>query len=276
MFDMNGAVIGINNAIFSPTGGSVGIGFAIPAEIAAPIVDKLIKGQSIDRGYLGVQIAPVTEDVADSLGLPNRRGELVQTVQPGQPAAAAGILPGDVVLKIDGKDVTPEQSLSFIVANTAPGKRIPVEVIRGGKRMTLNAVVGKRPSDEELAQSTFNPNTPQEEDAYNRSPQKQGEGLVEKSMGLSVLALNPQIARQIGMPDGTKGLVIAMVDGSSDAGTKGLQRGDVILSANGNDVTSVAELESAVRAAKAAGRQAIMLRVQRRGQPATFLPVRLR
>ena len=276
MFDMNGAVIGINNAIFSPTGGSVGIGFAIPAEIAAPIVDKLIKGQSIDRGYLGVQIAPVTEDVADSLGLPNKRGELVQTVQPGQPAAAAGIQPGDVVLKIDGKDVTPDQTLSFIVANTAPGKRIPVEVVRGGKRMTLNAVVGKRPSDEELAQSTFNPNTPQEEDAYNRSPQKQGEGLVEKSMGLSVLALNPQIARQIGMPDGTKGLVIAMVDGSSDAGTKGLQRGDVILSANGADVTSIAELEAAIRSAKAAGRQAVMLRVQRRGQPATFLPVRLR
>ena len=275
MFDMKGQVIGINNAIFSPTGGSVGIGFAIPAETAAPIVDKLIKGQSIDRGYLGVQIQAVTEDVADSLGLTHNRGELVQTVQPGQPAAAAGIQPGDIVLKVDGKDVSPDQTLSYIVANTAPGKRIPIELMRNGQRMTVTATVGKRPSDDELAQQTFNPNTP-DDDQYNRGPQRQGEGLAEKTLGLSVLPLNPQIARQIGMPDSTRGLVITVVDGSSDAGSKGLQRGDLVLSANYRPVTSVAELEAVIRQAKADGRNAVLLQVQRRGQPATYLPVRLR
>ncbi|MCZ8323003.1 MAG: Do family serine endopeptidase [Novosphingobium sp.] len=276
LFDMKGNVIGINNAIFSPTGGNVGIGFAIPADIAAPIVDKLVKGQSIDRGYLGVQIVPVTDDVADSLGLPRNRGELVQTVQPGQPAAAAGLQPGDIVLRVDGKEVSPDNTLSFIVANTAPGKRIPIDIIRNGKRMTLTATVGKRPSEDELAQQTFGPNQPEQEDAFNRTPQRQGEGLAERSLGLSVLPMTPQIAAQIGLPADTRGLVIAAVDATSDAGTKGLQRGDVILSVNYRDVVTVAELETAIRGAQTENRAAMLLRVQRRGQPAAYIPVRLR
>lgn len=276
LFDMKGQVIGINNAIFSPTGGSVGIGFAIPAETASPIVDKLVRGQSIDRGFLGVQIQPVTEDVADSLGLPHNRGELVQSVQPGQAAASAGIQPGDIVLKVDGKDVSPEQTLSYIVANTTPGKRIPIDLIRNGKPMTVTATVAKRPTEDELAQQSFNPNAPQRDDQFNRKPQRQGEGLSEKALGLSVLAMNPQIARQIGMPDSTTGLVISAVDAASDAGSKGLQRGDVIVSVNYVDVVTVADLERAVRTAQTEGRAAILLRVQRRGQPAGYLPVRLR
>ena len=276
LFDMKGNVIGINNAIFSPTGGNVGIGFAIPADIAAPVVDKLMRGQAIERGYLGVTIVPVTEDVADSLGLARNRGELVQTVQPGQAAAAAGLQPGDVVVKVDNKEVAPDNTLSFIVANTAPGKRIPIEVIRNGKRMTLTATVGKRPSEEELAKQTFAPGTPNPDDRYNRAPEKQGEGLAERALGLSVLPLTPQIAGQIGLPSDTRGLVISVVDGTSDAGTKGLQRGDVILSANYRDVLTVADLEAIIRTAKAENRAAVLLRVQRRGQPAAYLPVRLR
>lgn len=276
LFDMKGNVIGINNAIFSPTGGNVGIGFAIPADIAAPVVDKLMRGQAIERGYLGVQIVPVTEDVADSLGLARNRGELVQTVQPGQAAANAGLQPGDVVVKVDGQEVSPDNTLSFIVANTAPGKRIPIEVIRNGKRMTLTATVGKRPSEEELAKQTFAPGTPDQDDRFNRAPEKQGEGLAERALGLSVLPMTPQIASQIGLPADTRGLVISVVDVSSDAGAKGLQRGDVILSANYRDVLTVADLEAIIRSAKAENRAAVLLRVQRRGQPAAYLPVRLR
>ncbi len=276
LFDMKGNVIGINNAIFSPTGGNVGIGFAIPADIASPIVDKLMRGQAIERGYLGVQIVPVTEDVADSLGLARNRGELVQTVQPGQAAAAAGLQPGDVVVKVDGQEVSPDNTLSFIVANTAPGKRIPIEVIRNGKRMTLTATVGKRPSEEELAKQTFAPGQPDQDDRFNRAPEKQGEGLAERALGLSVLPMTPQIAGQIGLPADTRGLVISVVDGSSDAGSKGLQRGDVILSANYRDMLTVADLEAIIRTAKAENRAAVLLRVQRRGQPAAYLPVRLR
>ncbi len=276
MFDMKGQVIGINNAIFSPTGGSVGIGFAIPAEIASPIVDRLRKGQAIERGYLGVRIQALNDDLADSLGIPHKKGEFVQAVEPGKPAANAGIQPGDVVLKVAGKEVSPQQSLSYIVANTAPGTRIPVELVRDGKRMTVTATVAKRPTEEELAQQSFEQTPGQDEDPLNKPGQPKGEGLAEKALGLSVVPLTPTIARQLGASEDTRGLVIGVVDPSSDAGTKGLQRGDIVLSANYRPVTTVAGLEEAIRAAKSANRVAVLLRIQRRGQPAQYLPVRIR
>jgi serine protease Do len=278
MFDMKGQVIGINNAIFSPTGGSVGIGFAIPAETAAPIVEQLKSGQAIERGYLGISIQPLNDDLADSLGVTRNRGEFVQSVVPGQAAANAGIQPGDVIVKVDGKEVTRDQSLSFIVANVAPGKRIPVELIRNGRRVTLTAVVGRRPSEEELAQQQSfgqNPNA-ENDDQFNRPPTKQGQGLSEQSLGLSVLPVTPTIARQLGMPDSTQGVVISAVDPSSDAGSKGLQRGDIILSANYQEVATPEQLEAAIRAAKSANRSAVLLRIQRRGQPPAYVPIRLR
>lgn len=274
MFDMKGQVIGINNAIFSPTGGSVGIGFAIPAETAAPIVEKLKAGQAIERGYLGVRIQPITEDLADSLGIAHNKGEFIQLVEPDGPAAKAGLQAGDVVLKVDNKEVTKDQTLSFIVANTAPGNRIPVEVLRGGKRQTLTATVAKRPTDEEL--SSFDPNGEQNEDAFNNPPEKQEKGVVENSLGMSVTPLTAQIARQLGAAEGTKGLVIVAVDPNSDAGQKGFQRGFIILQAGGRPVATQAELSAAITAAKAEGRTALLLRIQPRGQQATFVPVRLR
>ena len=276
MFDMNGQVIGITNAIFSPTGGSVGIGFAIPAEIAAPIVEKLKKGESIKRGYLGVRIQGVNEDLADSLGIAHNKGEFVQAVEPGQAAAKAGIEPGDVVIKVAGKEVTRDQTLSYLVANTPPGTRVPIELIRKGKRMTVNATVSTRPSEEELAQQSFNPEDESDGNPFNRPPQQQGDGLSESALGLSVLPLTPQIARQLGASDETKGLVVNAVDPNSDAARKGLQRGDIVLSANYRSVSDVAGLESAIREAKNANREALLLRVQRRGQPVTYVPIRLR
>ena len=276
MFDMKGQVIGINNAIFSPTGGSVGIGFAIPAEIAAPIVEKLKKGEEIERGYLGVRIQALNEDLADSLGIAHNKGEFVQAVEPGGAAAKAGIQPGDVVLKVGGNEVTRDQTLSYLVANTQPGTRVPIELIRNGRQITVTTTVGTRPSEEELAKQTFDLNQPGDTDQFNRPPQKQGEELAENALGVSVLPLTPQIARQLGASEDTKGLVINAVDPSSDAGVKGLQRGDIILSANYRSVATVSELEDTIRAAKSTNRTALLLRVQRRGQPATYLPVRLR
>jgi serine protease Do len=277
MFDMHGNVIGINNAIFSPTGGSVGIGFAIPAETAAPIVEQLKRGEKIERGYLGIRIQGLNEDLADSLGIAHNKGEFVQAVEPGQPAANAGIKPGDVIVRVDGKDVTRDQTLSFLVANVAPGKRIPIELIRDGRRMTVTAVVGKRPSEEELAaQQSFGEDQGQDDD-FSRPPSQQDrQGLSQQSLGLSVLPLTPTIARQLGMPETTRGVVVNAVDPSSDAGAKGLQRGDIILSANYQNVTTPAELEAAVKSVKSANRTAVLLRVQRRGQPATYVPIRLR
>jgi serine protease Do len=276
MFDMQGQVIGINNAIFSPSGGSVGIGFAIPAEIAQPIVQKLMKGQAIERGYLGIRIQAVNEDLAASLGIPHNRGEFVQAVEPGGGADKAGLQAGDVVLKVNGQNVTPDQTLSYIVANIAPGTRIPVELLRDGKPRTLTATVGKRPSEEELArQQMFDPDNTPPEGSRGSDGDSSG-GVVEQSLGLQAIPLTPQIARQLGLADGTQGVVVAGVDPSGDAAAKGLQRGDIILSANNKAVTSPADLQQQVSAAKTAKREALLLRVQRRGGPATYVPVRLR
>lgn len=275
MFDMNGQVIGINNAIFSPTGGSVGIGFAIPAEIAAPIVEKLKKGEAIERGYLGVRIQALNEDLAASLGIAHNKGEFVQAVEPGGAAAQAGIRPGDVVVKVDGNEVTRDQTLSYLVANTSPGSQIPIELIRNGKRMTVQAKVGMRPSEEELAKQTFDPDQEPDADQFGR-PEQQSDGVAEQALGISVIPLTPQIARQLGASDDTRGLVVNAVDPSSDAAQKGLRRGDIILSANNSAVTTAAALDAAIKAAKSSSRDALLLRVQRRGQPATYVPIRLR
>jgi len=275
MFDMKGQVIGINNAIFSPNGGSIGIGFAIPAETAAPIVDKLIKGVAIERGYLGVRIQPMNEDLADSLGLAHNRGELVQDVVPGKAGALAGIQAGDVVLRVAGQEVTPAQTLSYIVANTAPGTHIPIELIRNGQRMTLTATVGKRPSEEELAQESFDPNA--KDNGNDNAPGKHEDSSIsDKALGLRVQALTTTIARQLGVGEGTHGLVIAAVDPSSDAAAKGLARGDIITQVNYQPVASVAGLNGILRAATETHRAAVLLQVVRHGQPPQFVPVRLK
>lgn len=271
LFDMRGNVIGINNAILSPTGGSVGIGFAIPAEIAAPIVEQLRRGEEIERGYLGVRIQPVTEDMADSLGLQRNVGEFVQSVEPGAAADEAGIQAGDVVVEVNGESVTPDQTLSFLVANIEPGTSIPVELYRDGRRRSVNVTVGKRPSEAELAQQQmFDPN------AEPEVPEGTEGGAIGDSLGLQVIELTPQIRRQLGVSIETTGVVIAAVDPNSDAARKGLQRGDIVLSANYNETASISGLEQVVGQAKESGREAVLLRIQRRGQPAIYVPVRLR
>ncbi|MFN4020637.1 MAG: Do family serine endopeptidase [Erythrobacter sp.] len=272
LFDMRGNVIGINNAIFSPSGGSVGIGFAIPAEIAAPIVEQLRAGREIERGYLGVGLAPINEDIAASLGIEKRRGEFVKTVQDDSPAARAGLKPGDIITRVNGKEVTSDQTVSFLVANLAPGAQVPVELLREGKKLALKVTLGKRPTEAELQQQiqTFDPDS-EEPIAPGTS-----DGTIEEKLGLQVIPMTVQIARSLGVPAETRGVVIGAVDPNSDAARKGLRRGDIILSANYQDVASVEALLAQIKAATAEGREAILLRVQRRTTPPAFIPVRLR
>ncbi|WP_394730035.1 Do family serine endopeptidase [Altererythrobacter sp. GH1-8] len=272
LFDMKGNVIGINNAIFSPSGGNVGIGFAIPSDIAAPIVEKLRAGEEIQRGFLGVNIAPVDDDMADALGLPRNRGEIVQFVREGDAADKAGIKAGDIVTRIDGKQVTRDETLSFIVANIEPGTRVPIDLIRDGRRMTVNATIGKRPSAEELMQQqTFDPDAEEEQ-----VPEEAG-GVVEEKVGLAVLELTEDIARQLGVSEDTQGVVIAGVDRNADAARKGLNRGDIILEVQYNPVSSIATLEQAILAAEAEGRKVVLLTVRpRRSANPVYVAVRLR
>ena len=272
LFDMRGNVIGINNAIFSPSGGSVGIGFAIPAETAAPIVRQLMAGEEIERGFLGVGLQPMDDDLADSLGLQRNRGELVQSVQEDSAAEAAGLRPGDIIIEINNREVTSDQTVSIIVGNLDPGTRIPMKVLRDGNQLELTATLGKRPTEEELmrSQQVFDPDaeTPMDPDA--------SDGNVEEKLGLQVITMTPQIRNSLGVGEETNGLVIAAVDPNSDAGRKGLRRGDIILSANYEAVDTIEALNAQIAAAEEDGRDAVLLRIKRRGQPARFLPVRLR
>ncbi len=271
LFDMQGNVIGINNNIISPTGGNIGIGFAIPANVAAPIVEALINGDEIERGYLGVQIVPVDEDYADALGIPENSGEFIQAVQPGEPAEEAGLRAGDVVITVDGEPITRDQSLSYLVANIAPGTRVPIEFIRDGERQTVRVTVGTRPSREELEAQQFNPDAEEPE-----PPQAEDESqLIEDVLGLRVREITPVIARQLGNSN-YEGLVIIDVDSNSDAARKGLSRGMVIESANYQEVLTQAELEAQIRAVQEDGREAMLMRINPRNQPSRTVPIRLR
>jgi len=273
MFDLNGNVIGINSQILSPSGGNVGIGFAIPAESAKPIIETLLRGKTVQRGYLGVGIQPITSDIASALGLPGNRGELISRVEPGEAAAKAGLRQGDVVVGVAGKDVTPDQTLSFLVAQQAPGSRVPLDVLRDGKRQTINVTVGTRPSEDELASLTGgddDDNGLPDEDSGNVTPGA-------ATLGLQLTPLTPQIARSLGVDNTVRGVVVVSADPSSDAAAnRGLQRGDIISSVNRAPVTTAAELSAAVTAARSAGRDQVLLFVTRARRGGIYVPVKLR
>jgi len=273
LFDLQGNVVGINNMLISPVGANIGVNFAIPADAAIPVINALRAGEKVQRGYLGIGIAPVDEDLAAALGLPKDRGEFIQRVEPGQAGEKAGLKRGDVVTKVNGREVTPQQTLSYIVSNTKPGTRIPLEIIRDGKPMTLNVLVGTRPPEEELAGTNFDP---EEEQTMPEDPTGAADKAIQESLGLAVQVVTPDIARAVGVDAGTKGLVIGAASANSDAGRKGLRRGDVILSANRVPVTSTEALAKAVADAKRAGRDAVLLEILRRGNPSAFIAVRVK
>jgi serine protease Do len=267
MFDLNGNVIGINSALISPTGASVGIGLAIPAEAAKPVIDALMKGQRPQRGYLGVGLQPLDENLAPSLGLPKDSGEIVRSVVGNGPAARAGLQQGDVIVKVNGQPVTPDQTVSYLVANTPVGSRVPLEIVRAGKRATVYVQVGERPTEEALAKLTGGDT--------GSAPGNPGTGAIapQKALGLSLAQLTPELGRAANLPAGSRGVIITAVDPNSDAGEEGLQRGDLIVSVNNQLVTSPAQVIAAVDAARKAGRSSVLLLVKRGTSPEAFVGV---
>ncbi len=259
LFDLNGNVIGINSQILSPTGGNVGIGLAIPSTEAKPILDRLMKGQAIQRGFLGVQIQPWTDDLIKSFGVTKGRGELIASVQPDGAAAKAGIRQGDVITKVDGRDVTPDQTLSFLSANLRPGVSVPVELVRDGKPLSLRITPGTRPAEDELA--GFDP------DADEGAPDGGDQGTAQSgaaALGVNVTALTPQIARSIGVDPATQGVVVVGVDPASDAAAKQIGRGVVIASVNRTPVDSVATFNRLLAAARSSRARSVLLYVTAR------------
>ena len=270
MFNLNGDVIGINSQIYSQSGGNIGIGFAIPATEAKPIIDTLMKGGTIQRGYLGVSIQPVTDDVAVALGIPKNQGEIIGRVEPGGPGARAGVRAGDVVTRVNGTAVTPDSTLSYLVANARPGSTVRLDVLRNGRSQTLNATVGTRPAEDQIASIGNSDNFGDDDDDSGATAPA-----ASNSLGVTVQPLTPTIARQIGVDSTVQGVVISAVDSTSDAAQK-VRRGDVITSVNATPVRTAEDVASAVAAAKAANRPQVLLNVQRGRGQGGFIAVKLK
>ena len=271
MFDMMGNVIGINSALISPTGASVGIGLAIPAEAAQPVIDSLRRGQAPQRGYLGVGLQPLDENIAASLNLPKDQGEIVRSVVPGQAAARAGVQQGDVIVRVGGQDVTPDQTVSYLIANTGVGNRVSIEVVRDGRRQALTVMVGQRPSEDVLAKQVGG-----DDSGTNGSAMREETPVAPgTALGLSLQALTPQIAAAINVPPATRGVVVTAVDASGDASDKGIRRGDVIISVNRQPVATPQAVMAAVETARRAGRTSVLLLVKRAQAPEAFVGVEI-
>ena len=274
MFNLNGDVIGINSQILgNQAGGNIGIGFAIPAESAKPIIETLMKGQSVQRGYIGIQLGgPVDDDAASALGIPKNQGELVAGVTPDGPAARGGLRPGDVVTRVNGQAVTPDQTLSRLVAAVAPGQTARLDVIRNSRPQTVNVTVARRPSEEQLAAQLGQGDDFGSDDSDGSGAQTAPASA--NGLGLNVVPLTPQIARQVGVDSTVQGVVVASVDPTSDAAQK-LKRSDVIQAVNGTPVRTAADLSAAVAQARAAGRPQVLLLVSRQRLAAAFIPVKI-
>jgi serine protease Do len=266
MFDLSGNVIGINSALISPTGASVGIGLAIPAELAKPVIDSLMKGQRPQRGYLGASLQPLDESLAPSLGLPKDSGELVRSLVAGGPGARAGLQQGDVIVKVNGQQVTLDQTVSYLIANTKVGSRVPLEIIRGGRRATVYVTVGERPTEEALNRIAGGDSGTQGGGA-TPAPAPQ------RALGLSLAPLTPELARAANLPPSAHGVIVTAVDPNGDAADEGLQRGDLILSVNNQQVTTPAQVIAGVDAARRAGRSSVLLLVKRGTAPEAFVGV---
>ena len=272
MFNLQGDVIGVNSQILgSGAGGNIGIGFAIPAEEARPIIDSLMKGQKIQRGYIGIGLGgPIDDDASAALGIPKNQGELVSRVEPGGPAARAGLRVGDVVTRVNGKAVTPDQTLSRLVAAVRPGQAARLDVIRNNRLETVTVTAAPRPSQEQLAAQLGQGDDFSTDDEGTTTTAPAG----GNALGLSVLPLTPTIARQVGVDSTVQGVVVAQVDPASDAGQK-LKRSDVIQAVNGTPVRTAADLAAAVSQARAAGRPQVLLLVSRGRTGTAFVAVKI-
>lgn len=251
-FDIYGRVIGINTAIFSPSGGSVGIGFAIPADLAYTITKQLMAGSKITRGYLGATIQDISPEIAESLGKPDMKGALVDELVPGGPAAKAGVQAGDVVLSINGVSVHSATELTRQVASSHTGDTMRLAILRGGESLTVDVRSGLRPSEEELAKT---------QGAMEQGGDGQDEGgsAHPAALGLVLTPLDANARRKLGLPDDLKGALVTDIDANSDAAAKGLKPGDVVIRVNERAVFNGAEVANEVAAARKAGRANVLL-----------------
>jgi serine protease Do len=243
-FNNEGEVVGVNTAIFSPSGGSVGIGFAITSDVVQNVVQQLKSNGMVSRGWLGVEIQPVSQDIADSLGLKQTGGALVASSQKDSPAAAAGVKSGDVITKLNGEDVANPHDLARKVAALGPKKSADLTIVRNGETQTVSVMLGQMSNDKQAM------NTPANDDNAGKSDDT-GKAEMAK-LGLTLAPVG----------GGKNGVVVEDIDPDSAAAQKGLQQGDVILDAGGKPVMRPSDVSAAFSTAKNEGRKAVLLRVK--------------
>ena len=260
LVDIDGKVVGINTAIYSPNGGSVGVGFAIPSDQAQKIVARLMKDGSIDHGYLGVQIQPVTGDVADAIGLEHAEGALVAHVSDGSPAAEAGIRTGDVVTAFGGSAIKTPKDLSRMVADVSPGAKEELSVWRDGKNVTIPVTVGGNDTGQKLASA-------------GDSQEKSGESSLRvPAIGLGLGDITPSVRQAMNLQNDEHGAVVESVNPDKPAATSGIQPGDIILSVNQKPVKNARDARLAVTEAGKSGKKSVLLLIER-GDTQTFVAV---
>jgi serine protease Do len=250
LFNMDGQVIGVNTAILSPNGGSIGIGFSMASNVVSKVVDQLRQYGETRRGWLGVRIQDVTPDVAEAMGLVDAKGALVTDVPDG-PAKDAGMQSGDVIVSFDGIDVKDTRELVRKVAETDVGKETPVVVLRAGKTESLIIKLGRREEAETVPAAAPAPAEPES----------------QQLLGLTVSPVTTDSTEKFGLPAGSEGLVVTAVDPASEAYAKGLREGDVITEAGQQKVEVIGDFETRITEARDAGRKSLLLLVRRDGDP---------
>jgi len=260
LVDVGGNVVGINTAIYSPNGGSVGVGFAIPSDQAQKVVAKLMKGGDIEYGYLGVQIQPVTQDVASAMGLDHPGGALVAAVTEGSPAAKAGIVTGDVITGFAGQEIKDPKDLSRAVADVSPGARETLDVWRNGKTVQISADVGR--------------NTEEVKTASNNEGGKPsaGQALRVPSLGLGLTDITPDAREELNLADNQRGALVERVNPDKAASAAGIEPGDVIVAVDRTPVKSARQANQAIADAGKSGRKSVLLLVDR-GDAQIFVAV---
>jgi serine protease Do len=261
LVNLAGEVIGINTAIYSPSGGSIGIGFAIPSSLAQPVIEQLMKSGKVERGWIGVRIQAVTDAIADTLGLDKARGALVTDVDQNSPAARAKLLPGDVILSFDGKPIEKTRQLPRLVAETPADKSVAAGVWRDGKEASVDIKVGAL-NAEKLAVAPPPADNPQKD-----TP-------TVDAVGMSLAKVTPELRRDMELTEDVKGVIVIDVDEDGAAAKQGVQPGDVVAAVGRDAVTAPEQVVEKVEAAKKAGRKSILLRIERDGSGKFFaLPI---
>jgi serine protease Do len=260
LFNMDGNVIGINTAIISPSGGSIGIGFAIPSQSVQPIVAQLREFGETRRGWIGVRIQQVDDAIAESLGIGKARGALIAGVTDGSPAAKAGLKSGDVVVKFDGHDIKEMRDLPKVVADTTVDKAVDAVVLRDGKEKTIRITLGRLEDSEKPKLVSLD------------KKEEPAKALSKNALGLGLSAITDDLKKKYKIKDGAKGLVVTSIDSNSPIADRGIQPGDIVLEFQHETLTNPADMQKRIDALKKSGKKSALMLIGR-GDEQRFVPV---